>query len=73
MPLRLSKSPVPAPAHTLPPVMTEEQVAAYLAYDLKKLRRLRYEGKAPRTIKIGNEHRIRREDLLSWMTEKAKG
>jgi len=53
--------------------MTEEQVAAYLAYDVKKLRRLRYEGKAPRTIKIGNEHRIRREDLLSWMAENARG
>ena len=73
MALRLSKSPAPASRPTLPPVMTEEQVAAYLAYDVKKLRRLRYEGKAPRTIKIGNEHRIRREDLLSWMAENARG
>jgi excisionase family DNA binding protein len=49
--------------------MTEEQVADYLAFDVKKLRRLRYDGKGPTTLKIGNLHRIRREDLLSWMAE----
>ena len=59
------------PLQSLPAMMTEQEVAAFLSLDLKKLRRLRYDGRGPRTVKIGNQHRVRREELILWLERPA--
>lgn len=66
MPLKLStdqpaKARQSTTASNLPAFVTEEEAASYLAIDVKKLRRIRYDGRGPKTHKIGNTHRIRRE------------
>ena len=72
MPLKLSGIPLKQPASAtpeLPPILTEAQAAEYLAIPEAKLRRIRYAGRGPRSLKIGNMHRYRREDLLLWMEQ----
>lgn len=53
--------------HSLPAFLTEQEVADYLRLPKSKLRRLAYEKRGPRTMKIAGQHRIAREDFLAWL------
>lgn len=51
----------------LPPMINEARAAAFIGITAKRLRRLGYERRGPRFIKIGRDHLFRREDLLDWI------
>ena len=51
------------------PLLTEGEAAAFLKVSPAKLRRLRYDKRGPKTVKIGGSHRIRRSALVQWLAE----
>ncbi len=54
----------------LPPYLTESEVIAYLRVDPKKLRRMRYDRRGPRFVKICGEYRYPWDGLRSWLSER---
>lgn len=52
------------------PLLTEEEAAALLRITPAKLRRLRYDKRGPKTVKIGGDHRIRHAALMQWMADR---
>ena len=67
MKLKLVEFSRSTPLHELPQLMTEQEVARYLALSIKKLVRLRYERRGPRTVRLGSTELVRREDLVAWI------
>lgn len=55
----------------LPQLLTEKEVAEYLALTVTQVIRVRYDKRGPRTIRVGSKERVRREDLIAWIDEKA--
>ena len=53
----------------LPPVLTEAHAAAYLNTTTRKLRRLGYEKRGPRSVKLGRDRVYPREAFLEWIAE----
>jgi excisionase family DNA binding protein len=53
----------------LPAIMTETEVAAYLRLTTKKLRRMTYEKRGPRSRGQGSDRRFYRQDLIDWFAE----
>lgn len=52
---------------SLPTFLTEQEVASYLRIDERKLRRLGYEKRGPRSKKLCGVHRYHRDDLVAWL------
>lgn len=71
MPLVLQPSAKPisraTPLSELPALMTEQEVASYLAIPHKQVVRMRYERRGPKTVRLGSRERVRREDLICWI------
>jgi excisionase family DNA binding protein len=55
-----------------PSLLSEDEAARQLGLAPEKLRRLRYQRRGPKTIKLGRVRLIRREDLEAWITENAR-
>ena len=51
-------------------MLTEQQAAAYLSIEPKKLRRMGYDRKGPPSIKFGRDRRYPREGFLAWLAER---
>ena len=52
---------------TRTPLMTPEEVAAFLSMPVLTLRTWRKTGKGPRVYRIGRRVRYRREDVEAWV------
>ena len=56
---------------SLPDIATRRQVAEYTQTSVPTLARWAYEGKGPKSIRLGggNAVRYRREDVMAWLAE----
>ena len=61
-----------AATQSLPAVIREAEAARYLGIDPKKLRRLVYEKRGPRSVKLGRERLYPREDFLAWIAMRTR-
>jgi len=58
-----------SPQH-LQSILREIDAANFLGVEAKKLRRLVYEKRGPRTIKLGRERLYPRDAFLAWVAER---
>jgi hypothetical protein len=56
----------------LPSVLTETLVADLLGVPVQRLRKWSYDGRGPKTFKVGNRRLIRREAFLSWFSARER-
>jgi hypothetical protein len=47
--------------------MNEDEAAAFIGISPRKLRRLGYERKGPRFLKLGRDHLFAERDLVKWL------
>lgn len=57
---------------TLPRLLTQKDLAAYLGKSTAWCERARWAGEGPRFIKLGRHVRYRADDVLAWIEENAK-
>ncbi|TIC82191.1 helix-turn-helix domain-containing protein [Nocardioides sp. GY 10113] len=57
--------------HCCSPLMTPEEVSAYLGVPVKTLYRWRQHLAGPRALRVGKHLRYRRADLDSWLDNQA--
>jgi excisionase family DNA binding protein len=73
MPVRLHESAKDRTTQSeLPTVLTEAAVAELLGVPIRTLRRLCQSGKGPKRVKVGGVRVVSRDDLLSWLTQRAR-
>ena len=56
-------------ATQLPNLMTQRDLAAYLAKSTAWCERARWAGQGPKFIKLGRNVRYRAEDVLDWIND----
>ena len=62
----------PTSAASLPVMVKESEAASFLGVEAKKLRRLCYEKRGPKSIKFGRDRLYPREALLEWIAERER-
>lgn len=53
------------------PLLSGEEVAAYLGVPRPTLHQWRYRGEGPRSIKVGRHVRYRKADIEAWLDEQS--
>lgn len=56
----------------MPSVLKEEDAADLLGIEAKKLRRLVYDRKGPKTIKLGRDRLYPRDAFFEWIASRAR-
>lgn len=59
-------------AVTLPRLMSQRDLAAYLGKSTAWCERARWAGEGPRFVKLGRHVRYRADDVLAWIEENAR-
>lgn len=68
-----ASNPETSPYHvSLPRLMDQRELAAYLGKSTAWCERARWAGEGPRFIKLGRHCRYRAEDVAAWIEENAK-
>ncbi|WP_083632953.1 helix-turn-helix transcriptional regulator [Chromohalobacter japonicus] len=62
----------PESAVTLPRLMNQRDLAAYLGKSTAWCERARWAGEGPKFIKLGRHVRYRADDVLAWIEEQAR-
>ncbi|WP_275099522.1 helix-turn-helix transcriptional regulator [Sedimenticola hydrogenitrophicus] len=57
---------------SLPRLLTQKDLAAYLNKSTAWCERARWAGEGPRFVKLGRHVRYRADDVLAWIEENAK-
>ena len=57
----------PAEVIVLAPLLTPEQVGAYLGVPLGTLANWRYQGRGPTYLRVGRHVRYRAQDVTDWI------
>src|SRR4051794_29212780 len=60
-------------ASTVGPLLSAQEVAAYLGVPVATLYVWRTRGGGPPAFKVGRHLRYRHDDLQDWLTQRAKG
>jgi len=53
------------------PLMTTDEVAAYLKVSVGTIHQWRYRGQGPRAAKVGRALRFRRGDVQAWLSQQS--
>lgn len=62
----------PEAAVTLPRLMNQRDLAAYLGKSTAWCERARWAGEGPKFIKLGRHVRYRADDVLAWIEENVR-
>ena len=57
---------------TLPRLLTQRDLAAYLGKSTAWCERARWAGDGPRFVKLGRHVRYRADDVMAWVDENAR-
>ncbi|WP_421621327.1 helix-turn-helix transcriptional regulator [Alkalilimnicola ehrlichii] len=58
---------------TLPRLLDQRELAAYLGKSTAWCERARWAGVGPRYVKLGRHVRYRADDVMAWIEEQAQG
>ena len=63
------KNQQPTSTVTLPRLMTQRELAAYLSKSTAWCERARWAGEGPKFVKLGRHVRYKADDIYSWIEE----
>lgn len=62
----------PNAARELPAILSEGQVANLLDISISQLRRLGYEKRGPKTVRVGSVRVVTRDALMAWLSARSR-